>query len=167
MTWALEALGLSLDADAEHSTSADYPAGPTSALETTDTLAHPLGSRFHDPADSVSWSSAARSVQLELPNAADSGQIREGRRLHAADSAGLLHTSAAELQQKSGSLAGELEQLRLELRRQHELTDTAGYQEHPLGEPLKLRSQFWQIEIDTTTGWSSATALCKLALPFG
>ena len=60
---------------------------------------------------------------------------------------------ARELKQQSqSSLAEDLKQLRAELRRHHELTDTEGYEEHPVGEPLKLKSPFWNIEIDTTTG---------------
>lgn len=39
-----------------------------------------------------------------------------------------------------------------EWRAQHELTDVEGYEDHPVGEPLRLRSQYWQIEVNTTTG---------------
>ena len=55
-------------------------------------------------------------------------------------------------QQSELSLAEDLKELRAELRRHHELTDTEGHEEHPVGEPLKLKSPFWDIEIDTTTG---------------
>lgn len=42
--------------------------------------------------------------------------------------------------------------VRAEWRRHHELTDLEGYEEHPVGEPLRLKSQYWQIEVNTTTG---------------
>ena len=50
------------------------------------------------------------------------------------------------------SLQDHLHQLRVELQQHHELPATEGYEEHPLGEPLKLRSQFWELELDTATG---------------
>ena len=49
-------------------------------------------------------------------------------------------------------LRAELAGVEAELRRQHELTDLEGYEEHPVGEPLRLKSQYWQIEVNTTTG---------------
>lgn len=53
---------------------------------------------------------------------------------------------------RDDGLRAELAGLEAELRRQHELTDLEGYEEHPVGEPLRLKSQYWQIEVNTTTG---------------
>lgn len=50
------------------------------------------------------------------------------------------------------SLQDHLQQLRVELQHQHELPTTEGYEEHCLEEPLKLRSQFWELEVDPATG---------------
>ena len=46
--------------------------------------------------------------------------------------------------------------VKAEWRQQHELTDLEGYEEHPVGEPLTLKSQYWQIEVNTTTGNAAA-----------
>ena len=62
-----------------------------------------------------------------------------------------------QLSQELG-LQEQLQQLQSELQRQHELPSLEGYEEHPLGDPLKLRSQFWELEVDTTTGSNSPNA---------
>ena len=49
-------------------------------------------------------------------------------------------------------LRAEVSRVRAEWRAQHEVTDVEGYEEHPVGEPLRLKSQYWQIEVNTTTG---------------
>ena len=60
---------------------------------------------------------------------------------------------AAHGDSESDGLSAELVAgVRAEWRRQHELTDLEGYEEHPVGEPLRLKSQYWQIEVNTTTG---------------
>ena len=46
--------------------------------------------------------------------------------------------------------------VKAELRRQHELTDLEGYEEHAVGEPLRLKSQYWQIEVNSSTGNATA-----------
>ena len=62
-----------------------------------------------------------------------------------------------QLSQELG-LQEQLQQLHLELQRQHELPSLEGYEEHPLRDPLKLRSQFWELEVDTTTGTNGPNA---------
>ena len=62
-----------------------------------------------------------------------------------------------QLSQELG-LQEQLQQLHSELQRQHELPSLEGYEEHPLGDPLRLRSQFWELEVDTTTGSNSPNA---------
>ena len=61
---------------------------------------------------------------------------------------------------RDGGLRADLADLQAELRRQHELTDLEGYEEHPVGEPLRLKSQYWQIGVNTTTG-NAATGLAR------
>jgi len=82
----------------------------------------------------------------------DSAHTASRRELSAHDSDESAPATAAESNIPGLSLAQELDQLRTELQRQHELTDVEGYEEHPVGEALKLKSQFWKIEVDTTTG---------------
>ena len=53
---------------------------------------------------------------------------------------------------RDDGLKADVAGVKAELRRQHELTDLEGYEEHPVGEPLRLKSQYWQIEVNTTTG---------------
>lgn len=45
-----------------------------------------------------------------------------------------------------------MSQLKDELQRHHQLPVVEGFEEHDLAEPLKLRSQYWELELDTTTG---------------
>ncbi|KAL3138964.1 hypothetical protein ABBQ32_005773 [Trebouxia sp. C0010 RCD-2024] len=52
----------------------------------------------------------------------------------------------------TAGLRAEVSGVRAEWRAQHELTDLEGYEEHPVGAPLRLKSQYWQIEVNTTTG---------------
>lgn len=125
MTWALEALDLSLS-------QASSPLDPIHA--------------GHD----LSQDSA-----LAADSTADSSHTSAGRQLGAhgvADSAQSVRGTHHGLRLPELSLAQELEQVRFELQRQHELTDIEGYEEHAVGEPLKLKSAFWDIQINTTTG---------------
>ena len=126
MTWALEALDLSLP----------HVAAPLSKFHLS-----------HDPSHDSSYDSAhaADSADDPLHN-------NQGRKLTARGKAESAHSSAAGMNLLELSLRQELEQLRSELQRQHELTDVEGYEEHPIGEPLKLKSSFWEIEVNTTTG---------------
>lgn len=103
MTWALEALDLSL-----------------SKL--------PQASPTYDSDHKIASDPAAREHKLSLHDAAESARVT------------LPELSLAE------------EQLRSELRRHHELTDIEGYEQLPVGEPMKLKSQFWEIEVNTSTG---------------
>lgn len=64
--------------------------------------------------------------------------------------------AAADVAQQD-SRASLVAGLKAEMRRHHELTDVEGYTEHPVGQPLRLKSQYWQIEVNTTTG--DATSL--------
>ena len=86
---------------------------------------------------------------LDQAHASASGRSQ----MSAADAAG--HESRAEL----------LASVKAELRRQHELTDVEGYDEHPVGEPLRLKSQFWEIEVNTTTGNSFHTSHDPVSQP--
>lgn len=133
MTWALEALDLSL-------TQASSPLDPIHA-------GHNLSQdsvRAADSAADGSHNSAER--QLSAHGVADSAQSAHGT-----------HRG---LRLPELSLAQELEQVRSELQRQHELTDTEGYEEHLVGEPLKLKSAFWEIQINTTTGEAEYIPVC-------
>ena len=125
MTWALEALDLSL-------TNASRPLDQVDAGHTSS----------HDSAHAADAASDRLHTSLgrhsEAHSVAGSAQSRHGT-----------HHS---LRLPELSLAQELEQVRSELQRQHELTDIKGYEEHPVGEPLKLKSAFWEIGINTTTG---------------
>lgn len=119
MTWALEALDLSLPHVSER-------------LSHTQNLSH----------------DSPHAADL----AADALHNSKGRKLTARRTAESAQTSAGGLNLPELSLRQELGQLRSELQRQHELTDVEGYEEHPIGEPLKLKSSFWDIEVNTTTG---------------
>jgi len=123
MTWALEALDLSLPHVSE-------------PLPQTQSLSHDSSHDSPHAADST----------------ADALRSGGGRKLTARRPAESARASAAGLNLPELSLRQELEQLRSELQRQHELTDVEGYEEHPVGEPLKLKSSFWDIEVNTTTG---------------
>ncbi|KAL0047364.1 hypothetical protein WJX82_001496 [Trebouxia sp. C0006] len=127
MTWALEALDLSLP----------------HASEPLDQTQNPCHDSSHD--SSHASGNAADSADDTLHNG-------KGRKLTARRTAESAHSSAAGLNLPELSLRQELEQLRSELQRQHELTDVEGYEEHPIGEPLKLKSSFWDLEVNTTTG---------------
>lgn len=59
-------------------------------------------------------------------------------------------------------LRAEVADVRAEWRAQHELTEVEGYKEHPVGEPLRLKSQYWQIEVNTTTGNAAAASAADL-----
>ena len=125
MTWALGALDLSLS----------QASRPMDSLH----AGHNLSQDSMHSADS----------------AADGSHTSSGRQLSAhgvADSAQSAHVTHRSLRLPELSLAQELEQVRSELQRQHELTDIEGYEEHAVGEPLKLKSAFWEIQINTTTG---------------
>ncbi len=130
MTWALEALDLSLPHVAEPLSPAQDPSRDSS----------------HDSLHPVDSTAGA------LHNG-------EGRKLTARRTAESAHSSAAELNLPELTLRQELNQLRSELQRQHELTDVEGYEEHPVGEPLKLKSSFWDIEVNTTTGMPATPLL--------
>ncbi|DBA83693.1 TPA: hypothetical protein ACH3X1_006235 [Trebouxia sp. C0004] len=120
MTWALEALDLSLPHVSE-----------------------PLPQTQNLPCDSFH----------DSPHAADPALHNgEKRKLTARRTAESAQSRAAGLNLPDLSLRQELEQLRSELQRRHELTDVEGYEEHPIGEPLKLKSSFWDVEVNTTTG---------------
>ena len=67
---------------------------------------------------------------------------------HTSDQPDVAHADMTNHEPTAGLVAG----VKAELRRHHELTDLEGYSEHPVGEPLRLRSQYWQIEVNTTTG---------------
>ena len=139
MTWALEALDLSLP----------------HASEPLDQTQNPCHDSSHD--SSHASAHAADSADDALHNG-------KGRKLTARRTAESAHSSAAGLNLPELSLRQELEQLRSELQRQHELTDVEGYEEHPIGEPLKLKSSFWDIEVNTTTGMPPPQApLCYVS----
>ncbi len=139
MTWALEALDLSLPRVSE-------PLPQAQGLP-------------HDSSHDSSHHSAHAA-----DSAADALRNGKGRKLTARRTAESAHSSAAGLNLPDLSLRQELEQLRSELQRQHELTDVEGYEEHPIGEPLKLKSSFWDIEVNTTTGMPPPQApLCYVS----
>lgn len=127
MTWAMEALDLSRPHVAE----------PLSKAE----------SLSHD-----SWHDSSHDSAHAADSTAGTLRTGERRKLTARRTAESARSSAAGLNLPELSLRQELEQLRSELQRQHELTDVEGYKEHPIGEPLKLKSSFWDIEVNTTTG---------------
>lgn len=127
MTWALEALDLSRPHVAE----------PLSKAE----------SLSHD-----SWHDSSHDSAHAADSTAGTLRTGERRKLTARRTAESARSSAAGLNLPELSLRQELEQLRSELQRQHELSNVEGYKEHPIGDPLKLKSSFWDIEVNTTTG---------------
>lgn len=140
MTWALEALDLSLPHVSEPLLQTQKPSHNSSRAPSHDS------SHAADLAD-------------------DALHHGKGRKLTARRTAESAHSSAAGLALPELSLRQELEQLRSELQRQHEVTDVEGYEEHPIGEPLKLKSSFWEIEVNTTTGmWEPPRLLSVVCL---